>query len=113
MVWRRDARARVGVVRAKLIGLSARESGGPVRVGEAEALIKFRVDPQLGTLPQAKASKERDITGFAALPAAGQAIGTLEGRADSRISLLDECSLAVKINVVRVHQGRRSGILTR
>jgi hypothetical protein len=94
--------ADVRIVRAELVGLPAGEAGHAVRVGEAVALIEFRIDPEFRALPQSHAGKQRRVRGFAPLAAGRQAAGTLKRRADRRIALPDESGLAVEIDQVRV-----------
>ena len=90
-----------------LVGFAAGESGNAERVVEPKSLIDLRIDPQLGALPQPHADIERGVPGLAALTAAGQAVGSLIGRAEGRIALFEERGLAVKVEGVRIRRGRR------
>ena len=44
-------------------------------VADAEALVDFRIDPDFGALPWAKASVKRDVECLAAVARARQAVG--------------------------------------
>jgi hypothetical protein len=78
-----------------------------VRIGESEALIDLRIDPQFGAFPQPRTGIERDVSGLATLPAMRQAVGALKGGADRGIALPDKRGLAVETKVVHVLRGRR------
>jgi hypothetical protein len=67
-----SVRACVWIVEAKLVGLAAREPSGAVHVCETMALINFRIDPKLGSLPQSQADEHRNVKGFARFADAGQ-----------------------------------------
>src|SRR4030095_10008704 len=59
--------ADIGNAGANLVRFPARESGEAEGVAEPEPLIDFRVDPELGSLPESNAGIERDIPGLASL----------------------------------------------
>ena len=77
--------------------------------GDPKSLIDLRVDPQLRALPQPHAGIERRVRSLASLPAAGQAVRPLIGRAEGRIGLFEERGLAMKVDGVRLRRRRRLG----
>ena len=71
-----------------------------------QSLIDLRADPQLGTLPQPYAGKERRIECFAPEAATGQAEGAGIGRSDRRVALPHERALTVKVHEVHRRRGQ-------
>ena len=63
----RALKARVGIARSDLVGLSTQEAGRADRGTQPKALIDFRVHPNFGALPEPHARVQRDVGSLTAL----------------------------------------------
>jgi hypothetical protein len=85
-----------------MLTASVGESGQTKRVAETKALIKLRVDVELGAVPQAQAEERGRRRGIAGLVGSRKAVRAFIGRIEVQIALLDEGELPVDIPTVGV-----------
>src|SRR5476651_632272 len=91
----RGVEAWVGEVR--FLRLAVHVAAGAGGAGHAEALQQLGIEIELTAPPQAYAEKERRCPGLARLARCRQAVGTVIGRAEGGIALVDEGRLAVDL----------------
>lgn len=99
--------SRIWIGRSDLVSFATRKSRNSQGIGEPKPLINFRVHPQFGSAPEPHARIERGVRGLPALSATRQTVSAHIGRPESRIGLLDESHLAVKVDVVQIRRGWR------
>src|SRR6202040_2281810 len=87
---------------------AARKAGDALCVAQAKTLIDFRIDPELGALPQFGADEIHGVPAFTALVRI-EAVRAEIGRAERRRVLLDEGGLALEGKPVKVERRRALG----
>src|ERR1035438_4687866 len=89
---------------AGLLRLAVRKAGDAERAVEPEALREFRVEIELGPLPEPDTEKGRRRPGFLELSAAGKTVGAGIRRANGGIALRQECGLPMDIPIRRLRK---------
>ncbi len=100
----------IGIALADLIRLRTGETRDAQRVGQAKALVHFRVDPHLAALPRAHPGIERRVGRFLDL-VRGQAVWPGIRRGEARRTLRGEGELAVDGENVGLRRSR--GVVAR